>query len=1422
MFFASLTSAGGYTQLTTGPYNDYAGRISPDDYKVVFFSNRSGPVKSDAATSDSLKLLQFKSAGHILGFEHNGFYVAAKDHMLRTNFIGSNNVNPVSSNPPATDSKAVPLDKVSYNNIWDGIALSYDAPKGSVFRSTYHLEKEADPSLIALSYNVPVELDKNGRLVFSFETGKMSLSAPIAWQEIDGKRKSVDVAFKATKKNEATIIGFKLGAYNKSYPLVIDPTLLWNTFMGCSDLDEGRSISVDSSGNVYVAGWSWATWGSPINAFAGSQDAFAAKLNNSGVLQWNTFMGLNAVGRSISVDSSGNVYVAGWSYSTWGSPINAFAGGCDIFAAKLNSNGVLQWNTFMGGSGGDYGNGISVDSSGNVYVAGQSTATWGSPINAFVGGIYDAFAVKLNSSGVLQWNTFMGCSDLDYGHSISVDSSGNVYVAGESGATWGSPVNAYAGGERDAFAAKLNNSGVLQWNTFMGCSSSDEGQGISVDSSGNVYVAGWSNGTWGSPVNPYHGSGFDAFAAKLNNSGVRQWNTFMGGSDRDYGSGISVDSSSSNVYVAGSSWATWGFPVNAYAGGERDAFVFKLADIDAYIPRTGQTTSYASGDDGDIQAGVAWPNPRFTDNGDGTVKDNLTGLIWAKDADLAGTVTWQEALDYVTGMNNGTYPNFGYTDWRLSNLNELESLIDSGNHGHALPSGHPFTNVKISWYWSSTTTPQNSLVAFIVDVWNGDYIAKSGKTQSASFVMWPMRGNGGGSIHLSRTGQTTSYATGDDGDIQSGVEFPNPRFTDNGDNTITDNLSSLIWTKSANLPNGAKTWQEALDYVTGMNNGTYTNFGYTDWRLPNKRELRSIMDYSQFNPSLSAGHPFSNLQNTYWTSTTYNIVSGDALYVNTPDGTLSKNQKTTSYYVWPVRGGQAGLFDLSVSLAGGGNGSVSSSPAGIDCGGDCSESYSSGTSVTLTASASTGSTFSSWSGGGCSGNGTCTVTMDHDISVNATFSLQSYTITASAGDNGSISPSGSVSVDHGDNSTFTITPNANYHVADVLVDESSVGAVTSYTFNNVTGNHTIAASFAIDTHTITASAGSNGSISPSGSVSVNHGSNQTFTITPDANYHVADVLVDSSSVGAVTSYTFTNVTGDHTISASFAIDIHTITASAGSHGSISPSGSVSVNHGSNQTFTITPDANYHVADVLVDSSSVGAVTSYTFNNVTGDHTISASFAEDVWPDSDGDGVSDVVEDGAPNSGDANNDGTSDSQQACVASLQSVTTGNYCTIETGGAGSCSDLINVTAHTEASLGSDPLYDHPYGLVSLQITGLTPGDSEDVRIYFHGVSDLSGYTYRKYNPNTGIWSTLPGVAYGTVVIGGQVAAYAEFTLTDGGTGDADDVADGDIEDPSGPGVSGGSGSGPARVPVFSGWWLLMGIFPSLFLILRRIRRG
>ncbi|MBL0183361.1 MAG: hypothetical protein IPP96_14130 [Chitinophagaceae bacterium] len=145
-----------------------------------------------------------------------------------------------------------------------------------------------------------------------------------------------------------------------------------------------------------------------------------------------------------------------------------------------------------------------------------------------------------------------------------------------------------------------------------------------------------------------------------------------------------------------------------------------------------------------------------------------------------------------------------------------------------------------------------------------------------------------------------------------------------------------------------------------------------------------------------------------------------------------------------------------------------------------------------------------------------------------------------------------------------------------------MGAVSTYTFTNTAADHTISATFAVNTYTITATSGANGSVTPAGVTTVNCDGSQSYTITADACYHIADVLVDGVSVGAVTSYTFNNVTANHTISVTFTVNTYTIIASAGPNGSIAPTGTATVNCGSDNTYTITADACYHVADVLVE------------------------------------------------------------------------------------------------------------------------------------------------------------------------------------------------------------------------------------------------
>jgi hypothetical protein len=567
---------------------------------------RPAPVlrNSGPAIGSQDELQQYTAGGHILGFRTGEMFVATGGHALKVEFENANPVSPIgeagSANPKKGHDAAPSLGRVTYRDLWDGVTVVYENHGSGVIKSTYHVEAGGATAgdrvdQIRLQYNVPVKVDNSGGLIFSFPTGEMRESRPVAWQEIEGNRIPVEANYRLISELE---VRFEAGSYDSRYPLVIDPVLSWNTFLGGSEIEYGLGIAVDTSGNVYVTGYSGATWGSPVRPYAGSLDAFAAKLDGSGALQWNTFLGSASYddGWAIAVDTSGNVYVTGTSYATWGSPVRPYSGYYeDAFAAKLNESGVLQWNTFMGGSESDYGRGIAVDTNGNVYVTGYSGASWGSPVRP-IAGAFDAFAAKLNNNGALQWNTFLGSLTSDSGWAIAVDSSGNVYVAGWSGLTWGSPVRTFAGG-RDAFVAKLNGSGALQWNTFLGSSSDDVSNAIAVDTSGNVYVAGYSGASWGSPVRPFGGN-CDAFVAKLNGSGALQWNTFLGGSDYDFGNAIAVDMSG-NVYVAGDSPASWGSPVRPYAG-SLDAFAAKLDGSGAL-----QWNAFLGGSGGDDGPGIA-------------------------------------------------------------------------------------------------------------------------------------------------------------------------------------------------------------------------------------------------------------------------------------------------------------------------------------------------------------------------------------------------------------------------------------------------------------------------------------------------------------------------------------------------------------------------------------------------------------------------------------------------------------------------------------------------------------------------------------------------------------------------------------------------------------------------------------------------
>jgi len=327
--------------------------------------------------------------------------------------------------------------------------------------------------------------------------------------------------------------------------------------------------------------------------------------------------------------------------------------------------------------------------------------------------------------------------------------------------------------------------------------------------------------------------------------------------------------------------------------------------------RTGQAGCYdmhgnsipceKSGQDGEFRTGIPWPEERFTVDGE-IVLDHLSGLKWLRSANPAEfPVTWQEALDYIAGMNREE--TAGQADWRLPNRRELRSLLAFETRKPALPACHPFESVFLGWYWTSTTAAINPAYAWYIHM-EGARMFFGRKDQY--YLFWPVCGRGSGV--LPQTGQKQCYdtegkpvpcgGTGHDGELRTGTKWPEPRFVVK-QGTVFDRLTNLYWLKNGDAGPGTMNWQEALDRVKSITEPLAETS--LQWRLPTINELESLVDCSNHTPALPADHPFVNIKDVYWSSTT-SFFEPDwawALYLNKgATGVGFKQDK--GFHLWPV------------------------------------------------------------------------------------------------------------------------------------------------------------------------------------------------------------------------------------------------------------------------------------------------------------------------------------------------------------------------------------------------------------------------------------------------------------------------------------------------------------------------------------------
>jgi len=406
--------------------------------------------------------------------------------------------------------------------------------------------------------------------------------------------------------------------------------LSYSTYLGGSGNDSGLSIAVDGAGNAYVTGSTAAAnfeVKDPVQRTnRGSSDVFVAKISaNGAALVYATYLGGSGLdqGLDIAVDQTGSAYVTGVTSSTDFNvrqplqPNNR--GGGDAFIAKLSATGAdLVYSTYFGGGGNDAGYSIAVDGGGAAYIAGLTGSTnlqVQNPLQSGNRGEEDAFIAKINAAGSsVVYATYLGGGKSDAGYGIAVDMSGAAYVTGVTASTDFNTKNALQlanRGDLDAFVAKISNDGsALSYSTYLGGSSSEFGNGIAVDGSGNAYVTGATASTDFNILNPLQNAnrgGFDAFVTKINSSGsALVYSTYLGGAGGDVASSVAVDAAGV-AYLTGNT-ASSNFPVKSPAQdknrGSGDAFITTINAANASSPDLVYST-YLGGGDADEGSGIA-------------------------------------------------------------------------------------------------------------------------------------------------------------------------------------------------------------------------------------------------------------------------------------------------------------------------------------------------------------------------------------------------------------------------------------------------------------------------------------------------------------------------------------------------------------------------------------------------------------------------------------------------------------------------------------------------------------------------------------------------------------------------------------------------------------------------------------------------
>jgi hypothetical protein len=621
---ASLALTGEATSLEPGE-QPVAGEITPETRAQVSEAYGKLPLSFEVnhwQTAPQVKFLS-RGNGYNLFLTSNEAVLAlskgaAEHHVLKIKLVGANAEAQVTgeselsgksnyflgNDPQQWRTNVAQYARVKYDDVYPGIDMVYYG-NGRHLEYDFIVAAGADPSRIKLSMEGAqrLRLDERGDLVVSVGRSEIRQHKPFVYQEVNGVKKEVAARYVLGGERQ---VGFKVAEYDKSQPLVIDPVLVYSTFLGGSDVDSARGIAVDGDGFAYVTGQTASlnfpiTAGSAQPVHGGRVDAFVTKLNRTGsALVYSTFIGGESIDGGIGIAVRfGNVYISGSTDSltfptTTGAFQTTFGGSQDAFVARLNSTGsALVYSTYLGGSDIEEGRGIALSSNGDASVTGPTESldfpiTAGAFQTTFGGGVQDGFVTRLNSTGsALVYSTYLGGTGNDAGQAIALE-FGSAYVTGSTTSS-NFPTTAGAfqtafGGLNDAFVTRLNPTGsALIYSSYLGGTRADSGLGIALDEFGGAYVTGSTASsnfpTTTGAFQTTFGGIVDAFVTRVNSTGsALVYSTYLGGDGIDSGQGIALGGR--RAFVTGSTSSS-NFPTTADAlqpanAGSSDAFITRL------------------------------------------------------------------------------------------------------------------------------------------------------------------------------------------------------------------------------------------------------------------------------------------------------------------------------------------------------------------------------------------------------------------------------------------------------------------------------------------------------------------------------------------------------------------------------------------------------------------------------------------------------------------------------------------------------------------------------------------------------------------------------------------------------------------------------------------------------------------------------